>query len=50
MEVRKELRRDVQDCESNIQACQQTMGIIDADIEVQRSALQGESWPRSNRS
>ena len=50
VERREVLGRDVQDYESTIQTCQQEIKKIDADLRVQRSALQGESCPKGNRS
>ena len=47
---REGLGRDVQVYESTIQTCQQEIKEIDADLRVQRSALQGESCPKGNRS
>ena len=47
---REKLRRSVQFNESSMQTCQQNIKEIDADLRVQRSALQGESCPKGNRS
>ena len=47
---REELGRDVQGYESDIQTIQQEIGGLDADLRGQRSALQGESCPKGNRS
>ena len=47
---REELGRKVQLYEISIQTCQQEIGGFDADLRVQRSALQGESCPKGNRS
>ena len=46
VERREGLGRTVQLYESTIQPGQQAMEKIEADLRVQRSALQGESCPR----
>ena len=50
VERREWLGRIVQGYESIIQTSQQDIEIIEADLRVQRSALQGESCPKGNRS
>ena len=45
--LREGLGGNVQLYESAIQTCQQEIKGIDADLRVQRSALQGESCPRA---
>ena len=50
VKLREELEWNVQDYESDIQTFQQELKGIDADLRVQRSALQGESCPKGNRS
>ena len=47
---REELGRNVQGFESTVQTIQQEIGGLDADLRGQRSALQGESCPKGNRS
>ena len=47
---REELGRNLQTYESGMQIIQQGIKGIDADLRVQRSALQGESCPKGNRS
>ena len=47
---RETLGRNVQKYESYIQTCQQEIKGIDADLRVERSALQGELCPKGNRS
>ena len=47
VERREVLGRDVQAYESTIQACQQDMRRYNSELEVQRTALQGESCPRA---
>ena len=47
---REKLEGKAQGYESNIQTSQQKIKGIDADLSVQRSALQGESCPKGNRS
>ena len=49
VERREELGRDVLRYESKIQTWQQDIGRYNAELEVQRSALQGESCPKGNR-
>ena len=50
VERREELEGNVQLYESTIQICQQGINENYADLRVQRSALQGESRPKGNRS
>ena len=50
VELRVVLGRDVQGYESNIQTRQRAIERIEPHIRVQRSALQGESCPKGNRS
>ena len=46
---REELERSVHYYESYIQTFQQDVERTDADLVVERSALQGESYPKGNR-
>ena len=50
VERREEMGMEVQAYESHIQTSQQNIERIEADLRVERSALQGESCPKGNRS